>query len=79
MNDKEKSQMNVADKFDKRLLEKIRRWKVDIRDFKITNEFSELKFDCFLLITIGGNIHVIKKQTKQKNKKQTKILYLTLN
>jgi hypothetical protein len=64
MNDKSNTQMNVADKFDKRILEKIRRWKVDVRDFKITTDILELDSDCFLLLTIGGNIHVRKNLIK---------------
>jgi hypothetical protein len=65
MNDKAKTQINVADKFDKKIFEKVRRWKVDFRDFKITTDILDCKL--FLLITIGGNIQV-RKEKKNKIK-----------
>ena len=59
MNEKENIEMHVSDEFDKTILNKVRRWKVDIRDFKITQNLLK-NMKCFFLITIGGNLMVKK-------------------
>jgi hypothetical protein len=51
---------------ERRELEQMRRWKVDISEIYIT---SQEMFDCFLRFTIGGNLQVSCYSIPSKNKK----------